>query len=268
MNDATDQPGSERPSYGSGMSDLYDERMYQPSLQLGTQLLAIARAEFNFGDRARILELGAGTGHMACQLARDGHEVTALDRSPSMVEKLLAKARKPDLLDRLRVVQADMCELNLDTTFDLIMASGNTINHVASRQLLDRLLNRARLHARNHTLIAFDFNTRLGLESWNSVSVMDSPNRTVISKGWYQHGDPLARMRMTGFSRNADHAWERFDEVITNLALPCSDLVDLLEHNHWSNVLLARPDGAHLDTESAEEQPTIMVVARARMAPQ
>src|SRR5580693_5062940 len=40
---------------------------------------------------AQILELGAGSGRVTVPLARDGFRVTAVDRSPAMLDKLRAR---------------------------------------------------------------------------------------------------------------------------------------------------------------------------------
>ncbi len=42
-----------------------------------------------------ILDVGAGTGRVALDLARNGHEVTALDRDPELLDALRRRARRP-----------------------------------------------------------------------------------------------------------------------------------------------------------------------------
>ncbi len=83
--------------------------------------------------RARILELGAGTGRLAAPLAADGHDVTAIDASPIMLQHGTEKMRQAGV----RIIQADMraphaMPDNL-THFDLIICALGTFQHLLTR---------------------------------------------------------------------------------------------------------------------------------------
>jgi len=56
---------------------------------------------------SRVLDVGAGTGFLSLIAARLGHDVTALDLSPQMLERLEASARNEDLRIRTVVGPAD-----------------------------------------------------------------------------------------------------------------------------------------------------------------
>ena len=64
---------------------------------------------------SRILELGAGTGRVTCQLAEDRHDVLALDRMPEMLDALRERVDGTKLGKRIEVVQGEMTELRLPT---------------------------------------------------------------------------------------------------------------------------------------------------------
>lgn len=91
-------------------------------------------------DVARtIVDVGAGTGTGSLALARrfPASEVVAIDRSPSMLERLEAAARRQGLAERLRVVQADLDEAWPElAAVDLAWAS-SSLHEVADP---DRLL--------------------------------------------------------------------------------------------------------------------------------
>jgi len=53
-----------------------------------------------------VLELGAGTGRVALDLAAHGHDVTALDSDPAMLEELEARAEQAGLAVRTVVADA------------------------------------------------------------------------------------------------------------------------------------------------------------------
>jgi SAM-dependent methyltransferase len=59
---------------------------------------------------ATILDAGAGTGALALLVAELGHEVTALDLSPSMLARAESKASERGLADRMRFVVGSVGE--------------------------------------------------------------------------------------------------------------------------------------------------------------
>ena len=68
---------------------------------------------------ASVLDAGCGTGRVAVELARHGIEVVGVDADASM----LATARR--LAPNITWVQADLTELDLGRTFDLVVMAGN-----------------------------------------------------------------------------------------------------------------------------------------------
>ncbi len=68
---------------------------------------------------ASVLDAGCGTGRVAIELARHGIEVVGVDVDASMLKS--AHRRAPDLA----WVAADLTELALDRTFDLVVMAGN-----------------------------------------------------------------------------------------------------------------------------------------------
>jgi SAM-dependent methyltransferase len=67
-----------------------------------------------------ILDIGAGTGRVALDLARRGHNVTALDADPELIHELVARARKREL--RVRSAAADARSFELGREFALAIA--------------------------------------------------------------------------------------------------------------------------------------------------
>ena len=74
----------------------------------------------------RVLDAGCGTGRVAIRLAERGHECVGVDVDRSMLD--VARRRAP----HLRWVEADLTELALDESFDLVVAAGNVVPLVAA----------------------------------------------------------------------------------------------------------------------------------------
>ncbi len=84
------------------------------------------------------LELGCGTGANAVYLARHRFEVTAVDASPTAIERARTRAEQADAL--LRIVLADVFEFaETSGPFDLVFDAG--FYHFARRVDLTRFLD-------------------------------------------------------------------------------------------------------------------------------
>jgi SAM-dependent methyltransferase len=68
-----------------------------------------------------VLDLGAGTGRVALDLAAQGHSVTAEDHSPELLEELERRGRARGLA--VECVVADVRDLRLDARFGLVLAA-------------------------------------------------------------------------------------------------------------------------------------------------
>lgn len=77
---------------------------------------------------ASVLELAAGPGGHAMELASRGFEATALDLSEAMCERARSKASRSGR--KLDVVRADMRDFRLPRTFDLAITMLNSLCHL------------------------------------------------------------------------------------------------------------------------------------------
>jgi SAM-dependent methyltransferase len=91
-----------------------------------------------------VLELGCGTGRVALALAAAGAEVTAVDSSPALLAALHARARAQAL--EVETALADVRELSLGRTFELIAAPMQLVHLMGGHAGRERLLRRAVQH--------------------------------------------------------------------------------------------------------------------------
>lgn len=80
----------------------------------------------------QVLELGAGTGRVAIELAKRGFTVTGLDIAPAMLAQAEEKRIElaPDIAERLRFVRGDLVSLALRERFDAILVTFFTLAHL------------------------------------------------------------------------------------------------------------------------------------------
>lgn len=89
-----------------------------------------------------VLDVGAGTGRVALDLARHGHEVVALDREAALLEALSARAGELPVV----TVVADAREFELRRAFGLVLVPMQTIQLLGGPRGRARFLTTARRH--------------------------------------------------------------------------------------------------------------------------
>jgi SAM-dependent methyltransferase len=97
-----------------------------------------------------ILEVGAGTGRVALELARGGHDVTALDNDGELLEAL--ERRGAGL--GVRTTRADARAFELDGGFALCLVPMQTIQLLGGPSGRAEFLRQARAHLRDGGLLA------------------------------------------------------------------------------------------------------------------
>jgi SAM-dependent methyltransferase len=101
-----------------------------------------------------VLDVGAGSGRVTLDLARHGHEVTALDVDPELLEALTARAAAAGL-SNVRTVCADARALDVDgQPFALILVPMQTIQLLEGARGRIAFLRRARQHLSPGGLVA------------------------------------------------------------------------------------------------------------------
>jgi SAM-dependent methyltransferase len=104
------------------------------------------------------LELGVGTARVAIPLARAGVRVVGVDNSEYMLEVAREKlAKEPEAVrDRVTLRRADMRNLKLEQTFNLICIPASTFDHCVTVQDRARCLRGIYDHLEEKGKFAFD----------------------------------------------------------------------------------------------------------------
>lgn len=109
----------------------------------------LAEEILNRVDRnSSILSVGCGTGILLGKL--DNLEVTGIDTSQRMIERASERTEG-------ELVTEDITELRLNKKFDIVEATGQTLNHVKSFKQLKSALKNIRQMMKPESFLIFDF---------------------------------------------------------------------------------------------------------------
>ena len=145
---------------------------YQADLPLWRQLAA--------AQDGPVLEIGAGTGRVAIDLASQGHRVTALDIDPDLLAELARRARALDVVASrgrpdITAVAADAREFELDERYGLIVVPMQAIQLLGGPAGRARFLRRAARHLAPGGRVALALTERFDLYDYSVGSASSLP---------------------------------------------------------------------------------------------
>ena len=163
-----------------------------------------------------VLDVGAGTGRVALELARAGHSVTALDREPELLEALRARAAGLDV----DTVVADAAGFALQRRFGLVIVPMQTIQLLPER---GGFLAAARSHLDRGGLLAIAITAALETFGELDDALLPHPDVGAVA-GWRFESQPTAvralpaatrieRVRRSVRSRRRRHRGGRRDRA-------------------------------------------------------
>ena len=147
-----------RTEHESGSRALYERpRYYDHAYRAHRSDLAFY-ASIAARSRGPVLELGAGTGRVTRALLAAGVQVTAVDRSSTMLARAREQITKLPLAQRERchLHRADLRSLRLGERFGLVLAPFNLFMHMYTRKDCERALASVRRHLRPGGHFALD----------------------------------------------------------------------------------------------------------------
>ena len=146
-----------------------------------------------------VVDLGCGTGLLACELAKRGHRVTGIDPSPQMLQ--VARARPEG--DEVTWIEGDATALPFVGAADLLVMTGHVAQVFLDDPALLATFVAARRAIRPGGAIAFD-SRNPAARAWENWTPARSPRRIEAPDGkavevWQERHaapDPLATGRV------------------------------------------------------------------------
>ncbi|HTT51103.1 MAG TPA: methyltransferase domain-containing protein [Streptosporangiaceae bacterium] len=130
------------------------------------------------GPQMTILDMGCGTGQLACGLAARGHDVTGADPAAAM----LAVARSRPGGRPVHWIETDAASLAVPTRFDLIVMTGHVFQLLLADSAVRAALNALSRHLALGGRIAFETRNP-GAREWQYWSPGETRQRVPTADG-------------------------------------------------------------------------------------
>ncbi len=159
--------------FGRDYADAYDAIYRAKDYEGEVDLIERILARHGLGGPRRLLDLGCGTGNHALPLARRGHSVVGVDRSPGMLEQARVKAWAAHA-QSVVFRDGDVRELDLGQRFDAVLMMFTVLGYQVEDADVDGALAAVRRHLELGGLFIFDV--------WNGLAVLaDRPRQREVS---------------------------------------------------------------------------------------
>ena len=181
-----------------------------------------------YGSKPRkILDVACGTGTLTLLLASKGYEMAGIDRASGMLEIARHKAASQDL--NITFHQGDMLNIELDSKFDAILCTYDSINYAGNEEELGNAFNSISSHLQPNGLFIFDVTTERNIvEHFHNKTFSENhEDYSYIWKNNYLHHSKMCRTFLTFFIKEGD-VFRRYEEIHNQRIYDVSTVHELL----------------------------------------
>lgn len=212
--------------------------------------------------RQPVLELGCGTGHVALSFLERGYRVTAVDPSENML--VLARESASRFIDsgQASFVRSELDRVEAAEGHGLCLAVHDDFNHFGSVEALAACFGLAHRAVAGGGLFVFDLHTRHGLQRLNNVIIEDNQQAMAAIRGIYDGDRERLLVKFTGFLRDDDGRFDRFDELLVSHAFDLDRVSEALKDSGWDEFHFAKYTDFGRSLTDPEKVSRVFVVAR------
>lgn len=192
------------------MAKVYDELINEDInyKDIADFLLKIAKREnIEFNN---YLDLACGTGNVGIHVAKEFKENYFVDLSVDMLSEAEVKLRENKV--KGKIICQDMCELNLNKSFDLISCVLDSTNYILDDEDLKDYFKSVYNHLNDNGVFVFDINSYYKLSEilGNNIYTYNSEDIFYAWENIFE--DEIVEMDLTFFVREGT-VYERFNEI-------------------------------------------------------
>ena len=249
-------------AYGRAFARVYNKRWTAFANRVAPMIEEFYASTAAGKAKLPILDLCCGTGQLALYLLELGYQVTGLDLSEHMLQYARENASAYVDSGQADFVQADAASFSFDREFGMVASTFDALNHLESEEALEACFRSAFAVLSEGGHFVFDLNTRGGLMRWNNLSVDDSEEAMIVTRGIYDGEGSRAYTRVSGFIRAATGQYDRFEETVYNTVFDMDWVRDTLLGIGWREVHFARYEALATPIAEPEKERRVFFVAK------
>lgn len=249
-------------AYGEKFARIYDLRWGGFARYVGPKLVDFYNATETSARHPTVLDLCCGAGHLSRVFLDEGFSLLGIDLSPSMIEHARRRNRGfiASGLAEFRI--ADARSFDTESRYGLVVSTFDAMNHLDDGGELSACFGCVRRAMVQEGYFAFDINTERGLLGWNGLEVDDTHEMTIISRGVFGAGMSRAYTHVSGFYRESEECYSRFEETVYNTVFPVADVLACLSDAGFSDVRVTHDADFSRDVLSPEKLERVFFIAR------
>ena len=230
-------------------------KTYAPRIQEFYESTPIAK------DNKDVLDLCCGTGQLSKHFLEAGYHLVGLDLSSYMLDHARQNCVDFIVAEQAEFVHGDAADYQIDKKFGLVVSLFDALNHLPDQAAFQGCLRSTYGVLEKGGVFIFDLNTRSGLRQWNGVQVHNTDDIFFLNRAIYDQQTVKAWTKITGFVRNKNGLYERFDETVYNIVFDMQDVMTWLLDAGFKEAYFARGSELATPIENPEEEPRIFFVA-------
>lgn len=249
-------------AYGDLFAKVYNEKCAAFAKQLAPRILDFYSNKPISETNKKILDLCCGTGQLAFFFLENEYKVVGIDLSESILHYAKENAKEYINKGMAKFIKGDAASFNLEEKFGLIVLTFDALNHLDGEESLYSCFKSVLSVVIDGGYFVFDLNTQLGLQRWNSISINESDEITIINRGIFDKENSRALTKISGFINNGEGLYQRYDEVVYNIAYDMDRVKDMLLDIGWKDIYFARSNDLLTSIEEPEKEGRVFIIAK------
>ena len=248
--------------YNIGFAQLYNARWAGFANRVAPRIREFFE-QTPIGKQARtVLDICCGTGQLALHFLECEYKVVGLDISPAMLEHARENCQNFIVQGQARFVSDDAADFHIEASFSLAVSTYDALNHLPDMDALAGCFRSTYTALLDGGWFIFDLNTRRGLHQWSGMSVQDTEDLTLITRGVAVDMDDRMYTHITGFMRQDDGCYRRVDQTAFNSVFDLDAVASLLRDTGFVGVYCALIDTLDTPLDNSEQESRVFFVAR------